>query len=49
MHERRKCPHVIGEFFALVPQRLNFGLGGRIGNGQAGDLTPLFYRLGVRD
>ena len=35
MHERRKCPHVIGEFFAGVAQSLNFGLRRRIGDSQA--------------
>jgi hypothetical protein len=34
VNERRHPPHVIGQFFAGIPQRLNLGLGGRI-------VTPL--------
>ena len=33
MHKHRQRPHVIGQFLALVAQRLNLGLRRRIGNG----------------
>ena len=38
VNERRERPHVISQFLTLVAQGLNFGLGGRIGNRQSGDL-----------
>jgi hypothetical protein len=35
MHERRQRPYVIGQLLALVAQRLNLGLGRRIGKAKS--------------
>jgi hypothetical protein len=38
VNERRQRPHVIGQFLALVAQRLNLGLGRRIGDREPANL-----------
>jgi hypothetical protein len=39
VQQPRRHPHVIGQFFSLVPQDLNLGLGRRLGNRQAANLA----------
>ena len=39
VNECRHCPHVIGQFLALVAEGLSLGLRRRIGDGEPGDPT----------
>jgi len=39
MHQRRQRPHVIRQLFAGIPQSLNLGLGRRIADRQAPDVS----------
>jgi hypothetical protein len=39
MNERRQRSHVIRQFLAFVPEGLNLGLGGRVGDREPADLA----------
>ena len=39
VHQPRQGPHIIRKFLALVPEGLNLGLCGRIGDREPGDFA----------